>query len=919
MKKMKIKKHNFSLTVKHAGGILFAQLMLLLIPSSCKFWNSLDVAYKLHEYTENAEVDHYKIRSAVSGEELYFKNIKGTSECEEDLPICISSSEDLIIELPLRNPSQMKLIDDVSLTGYVYDGIDERGNPVVVNNMDFRMEKLFDSVQKLGLDLNSVKKLASGITLVQDPDDEFNSTLLMYLPQNLLLASDTGGNLSPVIDMWHEKNGKQLPSYDSLYLRCDSVPPQVYNPVVYTRNENSTEYYVLVWNMPSVGLLSGVHKDIKTITVEKTSENSSASEWKKEFNLSINADGTFNITDANDKFVNLSSRFMSGAESSDVDTYLTEELEFESTASSFEHKGQPVYLLTEDERNDEDYIYTFTLTDNYGLQSSVETNVNSVRLYPLSVVDQNGNSIIDNTVIEQDENSSYATVKIIPAQTTWWYEKKNSKVKEIVNSIVWYENETDGTVYLEQNKAGTLKRLRQKLVLGENGEILNKNDFPSEVKTYIDNNLIAKNENTSDAEIVYEIYQGTDDSGKCLFSRKTEGGSIELQIPSGKIFTRVYAHLKGFADTITQEFTVEVLKSIVYVSNSGDDENNNGSKNSPFASVTKAAGELSRPDSDNNRIILLSDVKENNIQTRENSVITVVTENKNKHAVTADVVLGNTNRIIFENIDVNGNVSSGNNSILRFNNSDIKGKVSVLENSVVVLDSDTKFVLSDTSSSEDENINLGNNALIRLGQNYNYSEKVTFHVEDSSMNRIVIEKEFIEDNVSSGTVFTKDDDSEIFTLNEENPEKIYFVLNDKAYYLALEDDENLKAEKEYGKVVLKKPGITIKIPSVGKVEVQLKDSYGNKINCDTENNFTVKAGENLTAELVAKVNNSISIRSKVTLQLMRSGETVLQDSTDTNSINIPEDASGIYILKLSFEYDGIKYSENLMLNVEAAE
>ncbi len=240
--------------------------------------------------------------------------------------------------------------------------------------------------------------------------------------------------------------------------------------------------------MPSKGLLSKIHSDIKSLSVngEKTS-------------VVLNADGTFEFENESFKVGNASSS----------SSY--------SPASSvlFVEYGQAAYFVTDDVLTDEDTTYAIELFDEAGFSSKVSTSVSSIRLDGVVVKDSSENELQTGDAVSQDENSSYATITLSPAQ-----------------------NASDGL-------------------------------------------------DTSDSIVVYELYQGLDDTGKVLYSGKNSGGEISLKIPAGKVFLRVYSHKDLYADSIPKEFGIRVLKSMLFVSPNGSDTENTGSSDSPFATIAK--------------------------------------------------------------------------------------------------------------------------------------------------------------------------------------------------------------------------------------------------------------------------------------------------------------------------------------------
>lgn len=417
-----------------------------LLFASCSFfeesWNEPVNDY-LKKYTETSAVTEYKV---VSGN---YEAVSGN--------VFVSSSADFAVNLFLRNPQNYIFPDDCIRLSFPNFDKDSA-------------EKKFGS-----------KIDTSVISIVQDEKD--SSILILKYPSEFLLFAETGFDISPEVRLFHPVSKADFGSYTSFRAFCDSPPPLIFGAVVY--KNPSTGKYVVFFNMPSKGLLSGIHSDIKSVSVNgnKTS-------------VVLNEDGTF---------VFENNQFKIGNDSAS----------YTASLAPFEEYGQAVYFLTDDSLTDEKIVYAIALEDAGGFSSSVQTTVESIRLGSVDVRDSAGNALQSDGFVSQDESSSYATITLSPAQSA-----------------------ADGA-------------------------------------------------DTSDSILVYELYQGTDDSGKVLYSGKNAGGEISLKIPAGKVYLRVYSHKDLYADSIPKEFGIHVLKSMLFVSPDGNDTTNSGSENSPFATIAK--------------------------------------------------------------------------------------------------------------------------------------------------------------------------------------------------------------------------------------------------------------------------------------------------------------------------------------------
>ena len=433
--------------------ITFAEIFrfsLVFLPfllfASCSFfeesWNEPVNDY-LKKYTETSAVTEYKV---VSGN---YEAASGN--------VFVSSSADFAVNLFLRNPQNYIFPDDCIRLSFPKFDKDSA-------------EKKFGS-----------KIDTSVISIVQDEKD--SSILILKYPSEFLLFAETGFDISPEVRLFHPVSKADFGSYTSFRAFCDSPPPLIFGAVVY--KNPSTGKYVVFFNMPSKGLLSGIHSDIKSVSVNG-----------KKTSVVLNEDGTF---------VFENNQFKIGNDSAS----------YSASLAPFEEYGQAVYFLTDDSLTDEKIVYAIALEDAGGFSSSVQTTVESIRLGSVDVMDSAGNALQSDGFVSQDESSSYATITLSPAQSA-----------------------ADGA-------------------------------------------------DTSDSILVYELYQGTDDSGKVLYSGKNAGGEISLKIPAGKVYLRVYSHKDLYADSIPKEFGIHVLKSMLFVSPVGNDTTNSGSENSPFATIAK--------------------------------------------------------------------------------------------------------------------------------------------------------------------------------------------------------------------------------------------------------------------------------------------------------------------------------------------
>lgn len=546
--------------------------LLILLSSvifSCSFFSdSLNEPVKdyFKEYTETASVIQYEISTT--------DILKDNEET-----LCVPSYNDIEIIFYMINPQR-----------FIFTAED---------NMILSFPNLntdgFSETEK-----EEMNVLLKSITLTQDETD--TTILHLTYPSEFLVKTETGLEISPSIQLFHPVSRANFGTFKPLTLKSNSPPPPVYGAVVYKDAQSGT--YVVCINMPSKGMLQGIHRDVKTITIENGTLGTKTSSA-----VTLNDDGTFSFAE---------NSFSIGEPDSSLS----------ASGAEFSVYGQPATFKTGDKFSNENTEYIITLTDTAGLSASVSTSVYSIKLNEIAVKDKNGGTVSAGSEIQQDEGSSYATLTFIPSQTA-----------------------TD--------------------------------EHTGETK------------DTSDSQIVYEIYQGTDDTGKVLYNGKNSGGEISLKIPAGTIFLRVYAHKDLFADSKPAEFGIKVLKTTLFVSPDGSDTENNGSENSPYATISKAISELSNI-TIQNQINLLG-----NITQQEEIVISEPNANITINGSTAQGNFG-----ITGNISSAGNLTikdcTVNGSIKTAGNLSLCGKTSVTGG--ITLESDGLFIIYDPAENPLENV-----------------------------------------------------------------------------------------------------------------------------------------------------------------------------------------------------------------------
>ena len=175
--------------------------------------------------------------------------------------------------------------------------------------------------------------------------------------------------------------------------------------------------------MPAQGLVKSTHRDIKTLTI-KSGNNSSS------YSISVDSNGTitFNNGDSSGNFPM--------STSTDAEDNPLKNQDFIPCSIEFEPVGQSFYLIVDNPSSS----YTFTLADEFGLTSKVSTSLNSKKLANINVTNKDKKALTNGMELEQDTNSSYATIYFTPALYTYWFEDSNDMIQNN-----YYVKGSDGT------------------------------------------------------------------------------------------------------------------------------------------------------------------------------------------------------------------------------------------------------------------------------------------------------------------------------------------------------------------------------------------------------------------------------------------------------------------------------------------
>lgn len=191
--------------------------------ASCQFFEN-DVADFMETYTETAAIDQHSISETTHMDALGHT--------------CIGSKKDVEIDLYMRNPKRFSM------------------NP---------------TVEFIGLPPSIDRSM---VTITQTGTD----SLKLVLPQEFLLASDEGKDISSSITLYEPMSGRIFSGY-TISLNCNSIPPKVTVPTVLNDNGQS---FVVAFDMPYTEELALRNKDITAISINDV-----------DYAVTIASDGTY--------------------------------------------------------------------------------------------------------------------------------------------------------------------------------------------------------------------------------------------------------------------------------------------------------------------------------------------------------------------------------------------------------------------------------------------------------------------------------------------------------------------------------------------------------------------------------------------------------------------------------------------------
>ena len=346
------------------------------------------------------------------------------------------------------------------------------------------------------------------VGIEQDASD--TSKIYITYPVSFLMNNPSGVNISPVVRLYHPVSHASFGVYDRLKLSSNAPPPSPSGALVVQTNESAGSKWVVCFKLPGSSAINNYHSDITSVSV-----NGNA------FEPTITT-GTISYPSG----AALSSSVPSGIT---LAKNQVTGLEFASDSQT-----QAAYFMTGDVVDQNQRVYTITVTDSAGLSSSVAVSARGFKLSAPDAYLVGGTEAFDknisnkNTVI-QDPNDGSAWVAIRA-------EAKTAEIKDGSTVIVTPEPYDPSNAYL-----------------------------------------------------VYELHRGTAlDTSTLIRTGTLSGVSGNISVPAGTTYVKAFVRKPLYADSDPVVWNCRAVCTNLFVKESGSNADGEGSRAKPYRTIQKA-------------------------------------------------------------------------------------------------------------------------------------------------------------------------------------------------------------------------------------------------------------------------------------------------------------------------------------------
>lgn len=350
------------------------------------------------------------------------------------------------------------------------------------------------------------------VAIEQDASD--TSKIYITYPAEFLKNNPSGVNISPVVRLYHPVSHASFGVYDRLKLSSNAPPPAPSGALVVQTNESTGSKWVVCFKLPGSSAINNYHSDITSVSV-----NGNA------FEPTITT-GTISYPIG----AALSSSVPSG-----VALAKNQVTGLDFTPESGTTQAQDAYFMTGDDVDQNQRVYTITVTDSAGLSSSVAVSARGFKLsapdaYLVGGTEAFDKNISNKNTVGQDPNDGSAWVAI----------RAESKTAGGL---------TDG-----------------------DGHTIDRYDY-----------------DPSNAYLVYELHRGTALNTSTLIRTGTLSGvSGKISIPAGTTYVKAFVRKPLYADSDPVVWNCRAVCTNLFVKESGVDDGGEGSKAKPYRTIQKA-------------------------------------------------------------------------------------------------------------------------------------------------------------------------------------------------------------------------------------------------------------------------------------------------------------------------------------------
>ena len=365
----------------------------------------------------------------------------------------------------------------------------------------------FARYQNMDLGLSGVPAF-TGVEIEQDAYDK--SKITVTYSEEFLRSYGMGTDVTPLVTLYHPWSHANFGLYNSLAISSDNPPPTPSGAVCMQSGDDPSKW-VLCFDLPKTPLIKELHQDISSISVNG-----------QLFGVSVDADGNISYSGG----ASLTTTRPSGLYAN------------QNTGQSFASQGQGAYFMTADNADENEKIYSITVTDKAGLSSSLAVSARGFKLSAPKAY------LTDDTSYSNEFNESISVRNPVP-------QEEDGSAHITSHAEPW----TASVTYTDKN--GNQKTI--------------------DPQSY----------NPYDAKMFYEVY--TDDAFTNLVgSGRINGLTGKVTVPGGTSYVRAYVQKPLYSDSEIIVWNCRAICGNYFVSAVGGSDGNAGSKASPLATIAKA-------------------------------------------------------------------------------------------------------------------------------------------------------------------------------------------------------------------------------------------------------------------------------------------------------------------------------------------